>query len=71
MLGEAMAQARSVLMEERVMLLTAREIAQVGEALDRETRVIPELAAPIREVKGQQVRDPGPRCPGPARSDER
>ncbi|NTW41385.1 MAG: DUF1778 domain-containing protein [Cellulomonadaceae bacterium] len=52
-LGAAMAQARSVLMEERVMFLTAREVAQVDEALEREPHVIPELAALIREVKGR------------------
>lgn len=54
-LGAAMAQARTVLMEQRVMVLTAREVAQVDEALDREPRVIPELAALIREVKGQKI----------------
>jgi uncharacterized protein (DUF1778 family) len=51
-LGAAMERARLVLMEERVMLLSAREVAQVDEALDREARVVPELAALVREVKG-------------------
>ena len=53
-LGAAMERARAVLMEQRVMLLTAREAVQVEESLDREARVIPELAALIREVKQQR-----------------
>ena len=31
------------------------EVAQVDEALDREPHVLPELAALIREVKGQRM----------------
>lgn len=54
-LGAAMERARSVLMEQRVMLLTARESTQVEESLDRDPRVIPELAALVREVRAQQV----------------
>lgn len=53
-LGAAMERARAVLMEQRVMLLTAREAVQVEESLDREARVIPELAALIREVRQQR-----------------
>ena len=53
-LGAAMERARSVLMEQRVMLLTAREAVQVEESLDREARAIPELATLIREVKQQR-----------------
>lgn len=54
-LGAAMERSRTVLMEQRVMLLTAREAVQVEESLAREARVIPELAALIREVKQQQL----------------
>lgn len=54
-LGAAMEQARAVLMEQRVMELTAREVTQVEQALDREPRVIPELATLIREVKGSRI----------------
>ena len=59
-LGAAMERARSVLMEQRVMLLTAREAAQVEESLDREARVIPELTALIREVRQQRVAGDAP-----------
>lgn len=63
-LGSAMERARIVLMEQRVMVLTAREVAQVEEALAREPRVIPELAALVREVSDLQVRQPaGVRSP--------
>lgn len=54
-LGAAMERARTVLMEQRVMVLTAREAAQVDEALDREARVIPELAALLAEMRGRRV----------------
>ncbi len=54
-LGAAMERSRAVLMEQRVMVLTAREAVQVAESLDREARVIPELATLIREVKQQRV----------------
>ena len=50
-----MDRARSVLMEQRVMTLTAREVAQIDDSLEREPRAIPELAALIREVKGQRL----------------
>jgi uncharacterized protein (DUF1778 family) len=55
-LGAAMERARLVLMEERVMLLSAREAAQVEEALDREARAVPELAALVREVEAMRLR---------------
>ena len=54
-LGAAMERARSVLMEQRVMVLTAREVAQIDEALDREPRVIPELATLVAELRGQRI----------------
>jgi uncharacterized protein (DUF1778 family) len=60
-LGAAMDRARSVLMEQRVMVLTAREAVQMQDALDREPQVIPELAKLVREMRGQQVVDPAPR----------
>ena len=59
-LGAAMERSRTVLMEQRVMVLTAREATQVAESLDREARVIPELAALIREVKQQRVNGQSP-----------
>lgn len=59
-LGAAMERARSVLMEQRVMVLTAREAAQVEESLDREARAIPELSALIREVRRQRVSGEAP-----------
>lgn len=55
-----MERSRTVLMEQRVMMLTAREAAQVAESLDREARVIPELAALIHEVKRQRVNAQSP-----------
>lgn len=54
-LGAAMERARSVVMEQRVMTLTAREADQIEEALDREPRVLPELAALISRVKQDRV----------------
>ena len=59
-LGAAMERSRTVLMEQRVMQLTTREAVQVSESLDREARVIPELAALIREVKQQRVSTQSP-----------
>lgn len=54
-LGAAMERTCTVLMEQRVMLLTAREAGQVEEALDHEARVISDLATLIREVKHQRI----------------
>lgn len=54
-LGAALERARVVLLEERVLKLTPAELAQVEFDLDREPRVIPELAALVREVRGRQV----------------
>ncbi len=54
-LGAAMDRARLVLVEERVMRLSAREVEQVDQALDRDARVVPELAALVREVEGMRV----------------
>lgn len=53
-LGAAMDQARSVLLTERVMRLTPAEAAQVDAALESEPRVLPELAALIRDARGAQ-----------------
>lgn len=54
-LGAAMDRARLVLVEERVMRLSAREVEQVDQVLDRDARVVPELAALVREVEGMRV----------------
>lgn len=54
-LGAALDRARAVLVDEHVMRLTAREAAQIDEALDREPRVVPELAALVREVRALRV----------------
>ncbi len=54
-LGAAMDQARSVLVTERVMRLTTAEVAQVDAALDAEPRVLPELAALIRDADPSQL----------------
>lgn len=54
-LGAALDRARAVLVEDKVMRLTATESARLDEAMDREPRVIPELAALLREVKEQRV----------------
>lgn len=59
-LGAAMERARAVLMEQRVMVLTSREAQQIDEALDREPRVIPELAALVAEMRGQDASRPAP-----------
>lgn len=55
-LGAAMDQARSVLLTERVMRLTPTEAAQVDAALEAEPRVLPELAALIRDARASQFR---------------
>lgn len=54
-LGAALDRARLVLVEERMMRLTAREVEQVEQVLDRDPRVVPELAALVREVQGMRV----------------
>jgi uncharacterized protein (DUF1778 family) len=56
-LGAAMERAREVLVQERVLRLTPAEVEQIDTALDGEPRVLPELAALIRSVKGTPVRD--------------
>ena len=50
-LGAAMEHAREVLLRDRVLQLTSREIDQVEAALDEEPQVIPELAALIAAVR--------------------
>lgn len=54
-LGAALDRARGVLLDDRVMRLTASEAERLEAVLDAEPRVIPELAALIREVKGQRI----------------
>ncbi|WP_158370011.1 DUF1778 domain-containing protein [Cellulosimicrobium cellulans] len=58
-LGAAMERARTVLVEEGALLLTAREAAQLDEALARDARVVPELAALLREARELRTRTPG------------
>ena len=55
-LGAALERARAVLVEEGALLLTARDAAQLDEALGREPRVVPELAALLREVRDLRAR---------------
>lgn len=55
-LGAALDRARAVLMEERVMRLTAPETARLDQELGREPRVIPELAALLQQVARHEVR---------------
>ena len=50
-LGAAMEHARDVLLRDRVIQLTSRELDQVEAALDAEPRVLPELAALIDAVR--------------------
>lgn len=50
-LGAAMEHARDVLLRDRVLQLTPRELDQVDTALDAEPRVVPELAALIEAVR--------------------
>jgi len=50
-LGAAMEHARDVLLRDRVLQLTPRELDQVDAALDAEPRVVPELAALIEAVR--------------------
>lgn len=54
-LGTALDRAREVLLDDRVMRLTATEAERLEAVLDAEPRVIPELAALIREVKGRRI----------------
>lgn len=55
-LGAAMACAREVLIQDRVIQLTPRELDQVEAALDAEPRVIPELASLIAAVRRDTTR---------------
>lgn len=50
-LGAAMEHARDVLLRDRVLQLTPRELDQVDAALDAEPRVVAELAALIEAVR--------------------
>ena len=50
-LGTAMERAREVLLRDRVMRLTPRELDQVDAALDAEPQAVPELAALIAAVQ--------------------
>lgn len=50
-LGAAMEHAREVLLRDRVLQLTPRELDQVDTALEAEPRVVPELAALIAAVR--------------------
>jgi uncharacterized protein (DUF1778 family) len=50
-LGAAMEHAREVLLRDRVLQLTPRELDQVDSALDAEPRVVPELAALIAAAR--------------------
>lgn len=59
-LGAAMERSRTVLMEQRVLSLTARETAQITESLDREAQVIPELAALIGAIKESRIKPQSP-----------
>ena len=58
-LGAAMERARAVLVEEGALVLTAREAAQLDEVLARDPRVVPELAALLREARELRTRAPG------------
>ena len=55
-LGAAMERARAVLVEEGALVLSGRDAAQLDEALEREPRVVPELAALLREVRDLRTR---------------
>ncbi len=58
-LGAAMERARTVLVEEGALVLTAREAAQLDEALAQDPRVVPELAALLREARELRTWTPG------------
>ncbi|GEA84513.1 type II toxin-antitoxin system TacA family antitoxin [Cellulomonas gelida] len=49
-LGAAMEHAREVLLRDRILQLTPRELDQVDAALDAEPQAVPELAALIAAV---------------------
>ena len=55
-LGAAMEHAREVLLRDRVLRLTPRELDQVDAALDAEPQAIPELAALIAAVRRDATR---------------
>lgn len=55
-LGAAMERARAVLVEEGALVLSGRDAAQLDEALERDPRVVPELAALLREVRDLRTR---------------
>ena len=54
-LGAALDRARTVLVDDSVMRLSRTEAARLEAGLDAEPRVIPELAALIREVRGSRL----------------
>lgn len=47
-LGATLERARAVLAEDRLLRLTPHEVEQLEAALDREPRVVPQLAALLR-----------------------
>jgi len=53
--GAALDRARTVLVDDSVMRLSRTEAARLEAGLDAEPRVIPELAALIREVRGSRL----------------
>ncbi len=55
-LGAAMERARAVLVEEGALVLSARDAAQLDEALGQEPHVVPGLAALLREVRDLRAR---------------
>lgn len=55
-LGAAMERARDVLLRDRVMKLTPREVDQVEAALNEDATVIPELAAAIAAARRDMKR---------------
>ena len=54
-LGAAMERARSVVLESRVTQLTEPDALRLEAALGRDARAVPQLAALIRDVKGQRA----------------
>ncbi|WP_162616494.1 DUF1778 domain-containing protein [Xylanimonas allomyrinae] len=55
-LGAAMERAREVLLRDRVIKLTPREVDQVEAALNEDATVIPELAAAITAARRDMKR---------------
>lgn len=55
-LGAAMERAREVLLRDRVIKLTPREVDQVEAALNEEATVVPELAAAIAAARRDMKR---------------